>query len=108
MIVSACDHDGVRWLPGSLPAVVPVQLDWECPRNQFRTATTTDGRTVFLASGFPRSIPGVPPAKNLKGLSFAVANMTGFLARVLEAQPDASVDEAIRMLHECAASAHVQ
>ena len=30
-IVSAWDED-VRWLPGCLPGVVPVQVDWECPR----------------------------------------------------------------------------
>jgi hypothetical protein len=37
-------------------------------------------RLSFVAPGFPRPIPGVPPDKNLKGLSFAVANVTGLLA----------------------------
>ncbi len=108
LIVSAGNHDGVHWLPGCLPSVIPVQLDWACPRDQFRAETTADGRTVFFASGFPRSIPGVPPAENLKGLSFAVANMTGLLATVIETKPDASVDEVIGMLNERAASARGQ
>jgi hypothetical protein len=37
----------------------------------------------FRATGVPRPIPGVPPERNLKGLSFAVANVTGILARLL-------------------------
>jgi hypothetical protein len=39
----------------------------------------------FAAAGFPRPIPGVPVERNLSGISFAVANVTGFLARLLEA-----------------------
>ena len=80
IIVSARDDEGVRWLPGCLPGVVPVQLDWSCPRDAFRSATI-DGATVFRASGFPRPIPGVAPDRNLHGISFAVANMTGFVGR---------------------------
>jgi len=39
---------------------------------------------MFRASGYPRPVPGVPPARNLHGISFAVANMTGFVARACE------------------------
>jgi hypothetical protein len=39
------------------------------------------------ASGYPRPIPGVPPERNLRGVSFAVANATGVIARFL-AQDD--------------------
>ena len=38
----------------------------------------------LAASGYPRPIPGVPVERNLSGISFAVANVTGFLARLLE------------------------
>ena len=69
-----------EWLPGTLPGVLPVGLDWDCPREQYRTAPLPGGRTAFLASGLPRPIPGVPPERNLKGISFAVANVTGLLA----------------------------
>jgi len=81
-IVSARDDQGFRWLPGSLPGVVPVQLDWSCPRDRYRLVLV-DGVVVYRASGFPRDIPGVPRERNLSGISFAVANMTGFLARAL-------------------------
>lgn len=87
VIVSARDDQGVHWLPGSLSGVIPVQLDWECPRDQFRVATQ-DARVVFRASGYPRPIDGVAPTRNLNGISFAVANMTGFIARALASLPE--------------------
>src|SRR5262245_31098676 len=90
LLVSARDDEGVRWLPGSLPGVVPVQLDWNCPRNEYRVADV-DGVPVFRASGFARPIPGVPPERNLNGISFAVANMTGFVARLLATSGDVSL-----------------
>ncbi len=85
-IVAARDDDGVRWLPGSLPGVIPVQLDWTCPRDGYRVVRT-DGATVFRASGFARPIDGVPPERNLSGISFAVANITGVIAREQHAMP---------------------
>jgi len=69
-----------EWLPGSLDGVVPVALDWDCPRGEYRTAPLPGGRTLYRASGYPRPIPGVAPERNLKGISFAVANITGLLA----------------------------
>jgi hypothetical protein len=80
-LVAAYEVGGVRWLPGILPDVLPVAVDWECPRDEFRTSTLADGRTLYHASGFPRPIPGVPPERNLNGISFAVANVTGLLVR---------------------------
>lgn len=84
-IVAARDDDGIAWLPGSLPGVVPVQVDWTCPRDRFRVARV-DGQTVFRASGFARPIAGIDPRRNLNGVSFAVANITGFLAAALSAR----------------------
>ena len=67
--------------PGSLPGAVAVQLDWACPRDEARiTAAGAGPGIVVAASGYPRPIPGVPPERNLKGVSFAVANVTGLLA----------------------------
>ena len=65
-------------LPGSLAGVVGVEADETCPRDRFRFRGG-----LFLASPFPRSIPGVPPERNLHGVSFAVANMTGMVAHAL-------------------------
>ena len=41
---------------------------------------------------------GVPPEENLKGLSFAVANVTGLLARELPAECRPSVEVALGRL----------
>jgi len=78
-IVAAGEDAGVRWLPGAIEGVVAVQLDWDCPRGEYRTQEDAAGRVIYRASGYPRPIPGVPPARNLKGISFAVANVTGLL-----------------------------
>jgi hypothetical protein len=97
VVVAARDDGGVEWLPGMLAGVVPVQVDWDCPRDRYYAAETDTGMT-FRASGFPREIPGVPPQRNLHGISFAVANITGFVARWLEDEPYAFVDEVIEGL----------
>ena len=94
-IVSARDADGVEWLPGSLPGVVPVQVDWTCPRDEFHIVHV-ERTTVYRTSGFARPIPGVDPRRNLHGVSFAVANMTGFIARALSLTPGAAVGDALR------------
>jgi hypothetical protein len=72
LIVSAA-----HLLPGSLPGVIGVEPDEDCPREEYRYR---DG--IFYASPYPRSIPGVPRERNLHGVSFAVANVTGFVARL--------------------------
>jgi subtilisin family serine protease len=97
LIVAAAEDDGVRWLPGSLPGVVSVRLDATCPRHEYRVAGG-EGATIFGASGFPREIPGVPPERNLNGISFAVANMSGFAACAREAASAGSIDEIVRLL----------
>jgi subtilisin family serine protease len=70
-------------LPGALDSVVGVELDWDCPRDEVGVREEQN-RPIFTASGYPRPIPGVPPDRNLKGISFAVANVSGILARLLE------------------------
>jgi subtilisin family serine protease len=88
IVVSAAESDGAEWLPGSLPGVLPVILDWTSDRFAYRIVEHR-GRAVIAASGYPRDIPGVARERNLKGISFAVANATGFAARALEAAPGA-------------------
>jgi subtilisin family serine protease len=80
VVIAAGEQDGVRWLPGTLPAVWPVLLDWSIARDECRVAMRAGAAPVFSASGYPRPIPGVPPERNLMGLSFAVANVTGLVA----------------------------
>jgi subtilisin family serine protease len=83
-VVAAGEHEGVRWLPGTLAGVVSVGLDWSLPRERCVVQVDEAGGVRVTASGFPRPIPGVPPERNLKGLSFAVANATGLLALALQ------------------------
>lgn len=89
VVIAAGEQDGIRWLPGSLPGVWAVRLDWSVPREQCRLDRLNADGAVFRASGYPRPIPGVPPERNLKGLSFAVANVTGIVARLLGDDPAA-------------------
>jgi subtilisin family serine protease len=73
--------------PGDLPGVIRVAQDPDCPRDQYRW----EGET-FYASSYPRPMPGVPPERNLNGVSFAVANMTGFVARACQSLTDRSYE----------------
>ena len=88
IVIAAGEQDGVRWLPGSLAGVWAVQLDWAVPRDTCKIDRLNRKGAAFRATGFPRPIPGVPPARNLKGLSFAVANVTGTVARLLAEDAD--------------------
>lgn len=76
MIVAAREADGVACWPGCLPQVLGVGLDWDVPRGE----PYLDADGVVLASGYPRPIPGVPQQRNLYGISFAVAQVTGWVA----------------------------
>jgi hypothetical protein len=87
IIVSAHELDGQRWFPGSMPGVVGVVMDTEQPREDVSVVESPSGR-ILRASPYPRPIPDVPPARNLNGISFAVANATGVLARALAGRPD--------------------
>lgn len=86
-VVSAREHAGRPWWPGSLPGAVGVGLDWALERDALALEPGGDALRV-RASGYPRPIPGVPPERNLKGVSFAVANVTGILACALEGHED--------------------
>lgn len=81
ILVAARDAGGQPCYPGCLPAAFGVGLDWNCPRNRFRYS---ESEGVFYASGYPRPAPGVPRSRNLQGISFAVANMSAFIARACE------------------------
>lgn len=79
--VAVAEERGIRivspkeGLPGSLPGVVGVTIDDTMPRDRYSPE--------FGACGWPRPIPGQPQERNLYGISFAVANVTGCLARDL-------------------------
>jgi subtilisin family serine protease len=87
LVVAAGEQGGIRWLPGALPGVWAVTLDWTVPRETVRIDRVNHHGAAFRASGFPRPIPGVPPERNLQGVSFAVANVTGVVASLIGEDP---------------------
>lgn len=90
VVVSAGESNDVVWYPGSLLSAASVSADWDCDRESLVVEPRPDGLPRFIASPFPRPIPGVPRERNLTGVSFAVANATGFLARALENANDSA------------------
>jgi subtilisin family serine protease len=94
ILVSAQEANGRRCLPGTLPGVIGVSLDWDCPRTRYRLQEDAAG-SFYLASGYPRSLPGTPRERNLHGISFAVANMTGFVVRARQSVPAEAVPAAL-------------
>jgi subtilisin family serine protease len=83
IVVSARESEGVVWLPGSIEGVASVVADSSRERDELEI-----DEHGFAAAPYPRSIPGVPRERNLSGVSFAVANVSGFLARLLEGRED--------------------
>ena len=97
LLVAAAAADLVPVLPGSLPGVIGVAVDWDCPRDAFRYSPAA-GSVPWRASGYPRSLPGMHPRKNLHGVSFATANMCGFVVRACELSPSRSFSAITEML----------
>lgn len=86
-VVSAADQAGLPSLPGALRGVVAVSLDWDLDRDAVVVDAAGADAIRLRASGYPRPIPGVPPERNLKGISFAVANATGLIAKAVGSRP---------------------
>ena len=97
LVVAALDDGETRWLPGALDGTIGVRVDWQIDRGSFRLERLGP-RTIVHASGYPRDIPGVPRERNLKGVSFAVANATGFVARALEVGPAPTIEALLARL----------
>jgi subtilisin family serine protease len=99
VVVAAAEMESVPAFPGCLPRVIGVSVDWNCPRDTFYF-DASGAPPRWMASGYPRTLPGVHPLRNLYGVSFAVANMSGFVARacqIVKAQQGAAIDE---ILHQ--------
>ncbi len=81
-IVTALHIGGGPSYPGCMPTVLGVEADAAIARDKvlFRD-------DMAIASPYPRPIPGLPPERNLSGISFAVANVTGYLAAGILAEP---------------------
>ncbi len=96
-LVAAREADGTPCYPGMLEDVIGVALDWDCPTGHYRCEMQEE-RPILFAPGYPRAIPGVPQRRNLHGISFAVARMTGFAALACE-QETATATQPYRVHH---------
>jgi hypothetical protein len=94
----------VLWLPGCLEGVLAVRADASLDRETYEVRTVDD-RPVLVTSPYPRDIPGVPRERNLSGISFAVANASAFVARVLETSRGADFDTVFADLRAAACAA---
>ena len=89
MVISAYETDGTKWLPGSLDGAIGVVPDAELDRELIEIDTSRRELPVLVrASIYPRPIPGVPRERNLSGVSFAVANVSGFMAVAREGRSE--------------------
>jgi hypothetical protein len=89
LMVAAAEDGLMPVLPGSLPGVIGVGVDWNCPRDVYRYSSEPQP-VRWRTSGYPRSLPGMDPRRNLHGVSFATANMCGFAIRACEFATDRS------------------
>ncbi len=79
ILIAPSEFMGLPAYPGSFEWCFGVGSDPDCPRSEFRR--TPDG--TFLASPLPRELPGVQITRNFSGSSFAVANFTGLVCRLM-------------------------
>ena len=79
-LIAPADSGGLASYPGVLPGVDGVYADPSLDRAA-PIRRPHQGRPFWFASPFPRSLPGLDRSRNLSGVSFAVANVTAFLAQ---------------------------
>jgi hypothetical protein len=89
VVASARGPDDLIW-PSALETVVGVFWDPACGPERI---AYHPGRPIpFGAHGWPRPLPGLPQAHNLRGHSFAAARVTAEVARLLAQNPGGSPD----------------
>lgn len=90
-VITPLEAGGVTYYPGAGGRAIAVVGDASIPRETLKLQTPN--AQLVTASIYPRPIPGVPPERNLHGVSFAVANVTGLLAAALAAAPGSRVED---------------
>ncbi len=98
LIIVSSGEKGRLCYPAVLPTVIGVGMDPDCPPGGF---SYHEGDPVeFRACGWPRKLPGIPQARNLRGPSFASAHIAALCALVAEEDPWADVCEVRQVLRE--------
>ncbi len=108
LVVAARAHAGTSYRPGNFSGVVPVEVDWACPRLRVVVDDSGHGPPCCRASGHPRPAPGTDPEHDLHGVSLAVANVTGVLARHLPAGGRTSATAALALLRRASRAGSVR
>ncbi|RMG49590.1 MAG: hypothetical protein D6723_13600 [Acidobacteria bacterium] len=97
IVIAPAHHRGRAILPGALPCCLGVAMMASCSPGEYFYRRLGE-QLAFLAHPWPRDLPGVPRERNLHGLSFAVAHMTGFAARLINEHPNITLIELERQL----------
>jgi hypothetical protein len=79
ILIAPSEFVGLPAYPGSFEWCFGVTSDPGCPRDEYRSSASG----IFLASPLPREIPGVEVTHNFSGSSFAVANFSGLICRLM-------------------------
>jgi hypothetical protein len=79
ILVAPAEFMGLPAYPGSFEWCFGVAADPGCRRGEFRRSPAG----TYLASPLPRELPGVEVTHNFSGSSFAVANFTGLICRLM-------------------------
>jgi subtilisin family serine protease len=100
IILVAAGSEEERILPASLSCVVSVSADECCGWNDY--AYHESGYVEFRAHPWPRPLPGRAQTGNLRGHSMATAHVSALVARIVEAYPQAGLNEVRRsLIREC-------
>lgn len=81
LVISPWESGGINVFPGGLKGAIGVVADTASAEDSYRVLCDTRG-VRYAAAPYPRPIPGLPREKNLNGVSFATASITGQIARL--------------------------
>jgi subtilisin family serine protease len=98
LVASARNGSKRTSVPASYDSVIGVKGDGRFGEDALRYRPGNS--CECLASPWPRSLPGVPRERNFRGNSFAAARVSGAIACLLEAFPDAGLDTVREILRE--------
>lgn len=98
LVASARNGSKGTSVPASYDSVIGVKGDGRLGEDMLRYRPGAP--CECLASPWPRSLPGLPRERNFRGNSFAAARVSGAIACLLEASPNADLDTLRELLRE--------
>jgi subtilisin family serine protease len=101
ILVAARDREDREIYPADFHYVLSVVSDERCGEDDSLLFYQDGNRIRFIASPWPRELPGLPQKYNLKGNSFAAAHVSGFVALILQKYPSADLNLVRQILVEC-------